>query len=118
MKILIKKLKFFPIMGVNLTFDSEVATSLTADQLLGTLLEGENEVFIGSMNKWMLFYNGMTLCQGDIRTTECANLMKTLGAEYQIWLGWNVRIQASSFNESILILVDKITSARNAAIYI
>ena len=41
----IKNLKFFPVMGVNLPYNSEVATSLTADQLLVTPLKGEDEVY-------------------------------------------------------------------------
>jgi hypothetical protein len=60
----------------------------------------------------------MILPQGDERTDECASLMKTLGVRYKIWLGWNVNIEASSFNESILTLVDEITSAATGAIYI
>ena len=50
-KIKIKDLKFFSIMGVNLPCDSEVATNLISDQLAGTPLEGEDDVFIGSLNK-------------------------------------------------------------------
>ena len=72
-KILIKNLKFFPIRSVNLHRDSEVATSLTTKQLIGTPLEGEDEVFIGSMNNWILFYDGTALPQGDVCTAECAN---------------------------------------------
>jgi hypothetical protein len=60
----------------------------------------------------------MILPQGDVRTDECANLMETLGVGYQMWLAWNVRMLASSFNEAILNLVDEITSAGNGAIYI
>ena len=44
-KTKIKDLKFFPIMGANLPYDSEVATSLTADQLTGTPLEGEGDMY-------------------------------------------------------------------------
>ena len=47
-KIKIKDLKFFPIMGVNLPFESEVATYLTTKQLAGTPLEGDEEVFIAN----------------------------------------------------------------------
>ena len=54
-EILIKNLKFFPIMGVNLPYESKVATKLTTDQLVWTPLEGQYEVFIGSLNKWILF---------------------------------------------------------------
>ena len=50
-KIKIKDLKFFPSMGINLPCDSEVATSLTTDQLLVTTLKGEDDVFIGSTKK-------------------------------------------------------------------
>jgi hypothetical protein len=50
-KIKIKDLKLFPIIGVNLPFDSEVATGLTLKQLAGTPLDGEEDVFIGSLNK-------------------------------------------------------------------
>jgi hypothetical protein len=71
-------------MGINLPRDSEVATSLAPGQLLGTPLKGEYDVFVGSMNKWILFYDGMTLPQGDICTAECANLMENLGVGYPI----------------------------------
>jgi hypothetical protein len=95
-----------------------VATKLTSDQLAGTPLKGKDDVFVGSLNKWILFYGGMTLPQGDLRKDECADLMETLGVGYQIWLGWNVRMQWSSFNKGILTLVDDITSVGNGAIYI
>ena len=49
-KILIKNLKFFPIMGVSLPCDSQVATSLTTKELVGTPLKGEDEVFGSFMN--------------------------------------------------------------------
>ena len=75
-KIKIEDLKFFPIMGVNLPVESEVATPLTASQLSGTPLEGEDQVFIGSLNKWILFYHGMKLPQGDVRTVEESNLLE------------------------------------------
>ena len=90
----------------------------TTKQLVGIPLKGEDEVFVGSMNKWILFYNGMTLPQRDVHTAECADLMENLGVGYQIWHGWNMRIQASLLNKSILTLVDEITSAGNAVIYI
>ena len=77
-------------MGVNLPRDSKVATSLTTNQLVGTPPKREYEVFVGSMNKWVLFYNGMKLPQGDVCTDECPNLMETLGVGYHIWLGWNM----------------------------
>ena len=50
-KIKIKDLKFFPIMGVNLPFETEVTTPLTTKQLTGTPLEGNDEVHIGTLNK-------------------------------------------------------------------
>ena len=117
-KINIKDLKLFPIMGVNLPVESEVATGLTLKQLAGTPLEGEEEVFIGSLNKWILFYDGMTLPQGDVRTVERSNLPETLGMDYHLWLGWSVRMLASFFNEAILNLVDEIMSEGNGEIYI
>ena len=84
-KIQIKKLKFFPIMGLlNLPRDSKVETSLTTEQLVGTPLEGKEEVFIGSVNKWILFFDGMTLPQGYVRTFECAKLMENLGVGYRL----------------------------------
>ena len=55
-KISIINLKFFPIMDANLPRDFKVETSLTPEQLVGTPLKGEDEVFIGSMNKWILFF--------------------------------------------------------------
>ena len=91
-KIKIKDLKFFPSMGVNLPCDSEVTTSLTAGQLAGTPLKGDDDVFIGSLSKWIVFYDGMTLPQGGVRMNKCANLMKALSVGYQIWLRWNVKM--------------------------
>ena len=52
-KIKIKDLNFFPVMGVNLSFESEVAICLAAKQSTWTPLEGDEEVFIGSLNKWI-----------------------------------------------------------------
>ena len=83
-KIKIKDLKNFPVMGVNLPFESEVATCLTAKQLAGTPLEGDEEVFIGSLNKGILFYHGMTLPQGDVHIVEGSNMTETLGPGYQL----------------------------------
>ena len=57
---------------------------MTTRQLVGTPLEGEDEVFMASMNTWILFFDGMRLPQGDILTAECANLMENLGVGYQI----------------------------------
>ena len=48
-KIKIKDLKLFPIIGINLPCDSEVETSFTAGQLAGDPPEGNNDVFIGSL---------------------------------------------------------------------
>ena len=80
-----KNLKFFSIMGPRdtLSCSPEVTTQLTADQLTCTPLEGEDDVFIGSMNNWILFYDGMTLLQGDVHTANCTNLMEKLGVSYQ-----------------------------------
>ena len=117
-KIKIEDLKFFPIMGVNLPVESEVVTPLTASQLSGTPLEGEDQVFIGSLNKWILFYHGMKLPQGDVRTVADSNLPEALGSGYQLWMSWTVRMLAPSFNDAILNLVDDITSEDKGAIYI
>ena len=76
-KIKIEDLKFFPIMGVNLPFESEVATLLTTEQLDGTPLEGEDGVYIGSLNKWIVFCHEMKLPQEDVRIVEDSNF--TLG---------------------------------------
>ena len=83
-KIKIEDLKFFPIMGVNLPVESEVATPLTASQLAWTPIVGEDEVYIGSLNEWILFYHGMKLPQGDVRTVEDSNLPEALGLGYQL----------------------------------
>jgi hypothetical protein len=74
---------FFPIIGLNLPCVPEVGTKLTSKQLVGTTFEGENEVFMESMNKWILFFEGMSLPQGDVRTAERANLMDNVGVCYQ-----------------------------------
>ena len=94
-----------------------MATSLRTNQLFQTPMKDEDGVFVDSMNKWILLYDGMTLPRGDIHTAQCVNLMKMLGMGYQIQHGWNVQMQASPFNKHILTLVDEITSAGNAAIY-
>ena len=60
----------------------------------------------------------MTFPQGDVHKDKAADLMETLGVGYHIWLGWNMQRQASSFNKSILTLVDEITSAGSGEIYI
>jgi hypothetical protein len=117
-KIKIEDLKFFPIMGMSLPVESEVATPLTAIHLKGTPLEGEEGVFIGSLNKWILFYHGMELPQGDVRTFEDSNLPEALGSGYQLWASWIVRMLAPAYNDAILNLVDDITTKDEGAIYI
>ena len=117
-KIKIEDLKFFPIMGVNLPVDSEVATPLTASQLSGTPLEGKDQVFIGSLNKWILFYHGMKLPQGDVRTVEESNLLEALGSGYQLWTSWVVKMLAPAYTDAMLTLVDDITAQDQGAIYI
>ena len=117
-KVKIKDLKFFLIMGVNLPFESEVATPLTIKQLAGSPLEGKDEVHIGSLNKWILFYHGMKLPQGDVRTVEESNLPEALGSGYQLWMSWIVRMLAPAYNDAILNLVDDITTQDQGAIYI
>jgi hypothetical protein len=47
-------------------------------------MKDEDGVFVDSMNKWILLYDGMTLPRGDIHTAQCVNLMKMLGMGYQI----------------------------------
>ena len=84
-KIPIKNLKLFPVVGLNLPRVLEVETSLLSEQLVGTPFEGKNEVFIGSIIKRILFFNGMTLPQGYVCTAECANLMQNLSVGYQLW---------------------------------
>ena len=60
----------------------------------------------------------MNLSQGDERTAECADLMENVGVDYRLWHKWNVCMYASLLSESVLTLVDKITSAVNATTYI
>ena len=51
MNILIKNLKFLPFMSVTLPCDSEVVTNLTTDQLIGTPLEDQDEIFCRSLEQ-------------------------------------------------------------------
>ena len=65
-------------------FLPEVGTKLTSAQPKGTPVEGKGSIFVGSTNKWILFFDGMILPQGVIRTTACAGLMDNLGVGYQL----------------------------------
>ena len=60
----------------------------------------------------------MTLLDGDIHRTECANLIETLNIGYQSWHGWNVKMQAPFLKKLVLILVNEIMLAENAIMYI
>ena len=116
-KIPIKNLKFLSsIMGLNLSYVSEVGTKLTSKKLAGTPFEGD-EAFMGSTNTWILIFDGVTLPQEQVCTTEYANLLEKLGVFYHMWNGWNMQIQAL-LNGSELALVDNITSAGKVATYI